>query len=170
MDALSTAALFLFLALAVFAATAFALAWVVARLARQRAERAAAAGRARPWGGRDYQRVSSKYFEKERRARAARARQRAARAETGASFGVPPDPDRPPAPATADPETIHRATLGLGNAPLTPEAVRKAYVQRIQEYHPDRVATLGEKLRRLAEDETKRINEAYRFFRRRYGF
>jgi hypothetical protein len=171
-DALSSTMLALFVLLAALGAAAFVVAWTAARVARSRAERRQATGRTRrPWGGRYYGRVSTKYFEKERKARAARARQRAAveDALTGGA-GPGPDADRPPARPPGDPETLHRATLGLGSTPLTAEAVRKAYVQRIQEYHPDRVATLGEKIRRLAEDETKRINEAYRFLRGRYGF
>ncbi len=32
-------------------------------------------------------------------------------------------------------------------------------------YHPDRVVGLGAKLQRLAEEETKAINEAYAFFK-----
>jgi DnaJ like chaperone protein len=38
------------------------------------------------------------------------------------------------------------------------------------QYHPDRVAHLGPKLREVAEHEMKEINEAYDFFRRKYGF
>lgn len=39
--------------------------------------------------------------------------------------------------------------------------LRMAYRQKVAEYHPDRTATLGKKLRFLAEEEMKRINEAY---------
>ena len=62
-------------------------------------------------------------------------------------------------------EAQYRATLEL-TGPLTPESLRFAYRRLIAAYHPDRVATLGSKLQVLAEEETKRINEAYSYFRR----
>jgi DnaJ-domain-containing protein 1 len=37
------------------------------------------------------------------------------------------------------------------------------------EYHPDKVANLGSKLRELAEEEAKKINAAYEFFRTKYA-
>ena len=37
------------------------------------------------------------------------------------------------------------------------------------EYHPDRVAALGPKLREVAEQETKKINAAYEFFTAKYA-
>lgn len=137
----------LFLGLVVLAAAAGLAAGLAARLLGRRPAR-------RPWGGRRYARLRDKYFEKERRARDRRARQ-----------APPPPPPAPPGPA--DLERRHRATLGL-EEPLSAEAIRLAYRQRMWEYHPDRVAGLGAKLRRLAEEETKRINEAYAYFRQRY--
>lgn len=41
------------------------------------------------------------------------------------------------------------------------EAIRKAYLQKIQAYHPDKVASLGEEFQRLAELKSKEINAAY---------
>jgi hypothetical protein len=41
------------------------------------------------------------------------------------------------------------------------ERIRSAYLDAIKNYHPDRVAHLGEKLRRVAEQESKRIVRAY---------
>ena len=41
------------------------------------------------------------------------------------------------------------------------EMIRAAYKDRLKEYHPDRVAHLGEKLRNLANDEAVAINQAY---------
>ena len=50
----------------------------------------------------------------------------------------------------------------LGVSPsMTTDEIRKAYRQRMHEYHPDRVATLGYELRCLADAKSKRINEAY---------
>lgn len=41
-----------------------------------------------------------------------------------------------------------------------PEEVKKAYRNKCREYHPDRLSTLGEKLRDLAESEMMIINKA----------
>lgn len=50
----------------------------------------------------------------------------------------------------------------LGVAPTaTPDEVRTAYRKKIREYHPDRVAGLGEKLQEMANDESRSINKAY---------
>ena len=112
-------------------------------------------------------RIRDAYFAKERKAREERERRRrtqarenrARRARQSASGHAP----APPAPGSE--ESRHRATLEL-SGPVTPETVRTAYRRLIAAYHPDRCATLGAKLRRLAEEETKRINEAYAYFRR----
>ncbi len=40
--------------------------------------------------------------------------------------------------------------------------VKAAYKRRMQQYHPDKVASLGKELRDLAEAKTKEINAAYR--------
>ena len=54
----------------------------------------------------------------------------------------------------------------LGLEPgFSPDELRRAYRARVGEYHPDRVASLGPKLRRLAEEETKRITAAYAFLK-----
>ena len=56
-------------------------------------------------------------------------------------------------------ETPHQI-LGVGvNASI--DEIKKAYRKRMLEYHPDRTAGLGEKLRALAEEEAKKINHAY---------
>ena len=41
--------------------------------------------------------------------------------------------------------------------------------QLIQQYHPDKVAALGLKLRAVAEEEGKRINKAYDMLRKLRG-
>ncbi len=43
----------------------------------------------------------------------------------------------------------------------SPDDVKRAYRKRIREYHPDKVANLGEELKQLAEKKTRLINEAY---------
>lgn len=51
-------------------------------------------------------------------------------------------------------------TLGLEPF-ATPDEVRAAYKKKIREYHPDKVAGLGDKLKEVAETESKAINTAY---------
>lgn len=41
------------------------------------------------------------------------------------------------------------------------EQIVSAYKQKISEYHPDKVAQMGEELRALAESKSKQINAAY---------
>ena len=41
------------------------------------------------------------------------------------------------------------------------QEIKKAWLKKVSEYHPDKVASLGEKLRKLAEIETKKINWAW---------
>ena len=77
--------------------------------------------------------------------------------------------DRPSAPPPDSPETIHRATLELGSGPVSMDKLRRHYRRLVAAYHPDRVAGLGAKLQRLAEEETKAINQAYAFFKSRIG-
>lgn len=44
----------------------------------------------------------------------------------------------------------------------TVEQIRESYKVLMSQYHPDKVATLGEELRTLAETRTKEITAAYR--------
>lgn len=46
------------------------------------------------------------------------------------------------------------------------EEIKKKYKRAVMEYHPDRVAHLGQELRDLASRKSKEINEAYAFIRR----
>ncbi|MCW0200248.1 MAG: DnaJ domain-containing protein [Rhodanobacter thiooxydans] len=39
--------------------------------------------------------------------------------------------------------------------------IERAYRQQISQYHPDKVARLGEDLRQLAERRSREINAAY---------
>jgi len=55
--------------------------------------------------------------------------------------------------------------LGVA-ADASAEEIRRAYQQRIAEYHPDKVAALGAELRELAERKSKEINLAYEDARR----
>ena len=102
------------------------------------------------------------------RERRRRERARAATRRTAHAAGFEaPAADRPPAPPPDAPETRHRRTLELDAGPVTADRLRSHYRRLVTAYHPDRVAGLGAKLQRLAEEETKAINEAYAFFKGR---
>ena len=47
------------------------------------------------------------------------------------------------------------------NKAATAQVIKAAYRKRMLEYHPDKVANLGEELRQLAERKVKQINAAY---------
>jgi DnaJ like chaperone protein len=44
----------------------------------------------------------------------------------------------------------------------TADEIRRSYRTLMSQYHPDKVATLGDELRALAESKTKEITSAYR--------
>ena len=71
-----------------------------------------------------------------------------------------------------DIETAHtglgpRFIVHVGTADITAEEVRRAYQQKMREYHPDRVANAGAELRELAERRSKEINAAYDAMKKR---
>ena len=80
----------------------------------------------------------------------------------------PPHTDPPPCPesnqAKPDPFTV----LGVSRS-ATFEEIRRAYRIKMQEYHPDKVASLGAELRELAERKAKQINEAFETLSRQYA-
>ncbi len=94
-----------------------------------------------------------------------RLREFAARA-TGASSGPGPQQrtgharatpsDRPPDPY---------ATLGVPRS-ASRENIAAAYKARMTEYHPDKVAHLGEELRQLAHRKAVEIQQAYQQLRK----
>lgn len=51
--------------------------------------------------------------------------------------------------------------LGVSRA-ASMEEIQTAYKSLIRQYHPDKVASLGEELRNLAEQKSKAINVAYK--------
>jgi hypothetical protein len=65
-------------------------------------------------------------------------------------------------------EVSHASVLGL-RGKITFREIKRSYRKRMQEYHPDKVSSLGPKLREVAETEAKKINLAYEFFTRKYG-
>jgi DnaJ-domain-containing protein 1 len=56
------------------------------------------------------------------------------------------------------------------NANSTVDEIKSAYKQRIKEYHPDRLETFGEELKKLAQTKTQEINKAYNLIRQARGF
>lgn len=62
--------------------------------------------------------------------------------------------------ATAQQETSPYTLLDI-SPQASFEEIKQAYRKRITEYHPDKVAMLGPELRRLAEEMTKKINDAF---------
>ena len=127
------------------------------------------------------ERIREAYMSKEQRAREMRerirrervrrerARERAGyRPTSGPSTRSSGSSSEWTAPPTPPDEDRHRITLELVGD-VTPDRLRRNYRRLVAAYHPDRVAGLGEKLQRLAEEETKSINEAYSFFKRQLG-
>ncbi|MBJ22696.1 MAG: DnaJ domain-containing protein [bacterium] len=51
--------------------------------------------------------------------------------------------------------------LGVARS-ASSDAIRDAYRSRMREYHPDKVAHLGEELRALAHEKSQQIQRAYR--------
>ena len=89
--------------------------------------------------------------------------------------GRAPDPTRhrtsttnaAPAPRKEPPASPY-GILGVSrNATLND--IKQAYRQRISEYHPDKVASLGIELRKLADEMTRKINAAYEDLKARHG-
>jgi len=74
-----------------------------------------------------------------------------------------------PSPIQMTPEEVsHASVLGL-RGKITFGDIKRCYRERMQEYHPDKVSSLGPKLREVAEAEAQKINAAYEFFTRKYG-
>ena len=67
-------------------------------------------------------------------------------------------PDKPPRHSKAedDPYVVLQVS-----PTATVQEIKSAFRKRMQEYHPNRVASLGVHLRALAEEQTKQINRAY---------
>jgi uncharacterized membrane protein YkvA (DUF1232 family) len=80
------------------------------------------------------------------------SQKRASREQAATSAG-PPDPYE---------------VLGVPSS-ASAEAIQAAYKARMQKYHPDKVAHLGEELQELAHHKALEIQEAYRRVRRPLG-
>jgi DnaJ-domain-containing protein 1 len=55
--------------------------------------------------------------------------------------------------------------LGVKPGAPLPE-VKRAYFALVAQYHPDKVAQLGPKLQALAQEETRRLIEAWEWVRK----
>jgi preprotein translocase subunit Sec63 len=76
---------------------------------------------------------------------------------------APPRARPVPAPTMAlDPYEV----LGV-TRDATLDEIRAAYQTKVQQYHPDKVASMGPELRDVAERRTKEINAAYEQLKRR---
>lgn len=69
----------------------------------------------------------------------------------------PPEPEQEPGINSIE---ACFAILDISDDAL-PMDIRAAYKKRISEYHPDKVELLGGKIKQLAEEETRLINQAY---------
>ncbi|WP_246357152.1 J domain-containing protein [Pyxidicoccus fallax] len=72
---------------------------------------------------------------------------------------------RPPAAAPEPPPPTPWEVLGVTRDTPLPE-VKRAFLALVAQYHPDKVAQLGPKLQALAQEETRRIIEAWEQVRR----
>lgn len=79
---------------------------------------------------------------------------------SGQSSTPPPGPE-------ADLDLRFAKVLGL-NGRMTREDVKRRWKELTVQYHPDKVAHLGPKLKEVAEEEMKAINAAYDHFRAKY--
>lgn len=66
---------------------------------------------------------------------------------------------------TGDMAAQHYATLGL-DKDAGMEEIKKAYRKLSMQYHPDKVAHLGDEFRAIAENKMKEINAAYDFLKK----
>jgi len=67
---------------------------------------------------------------------------------------------------SAQSEERFYAVLGLENG-ADFAAIKKAYRKLSMQYHPDKVAHLGEEFKGVAEEKMKEINEAYDYFKKK---
>jgi hypothetical protein len=64
-------------------------------------------------------------------------------------------------------ERYYAKVLGF-HGPVTIDDVKRQYKELISQYHPDKANHLGPELKKVAEQKTKEINEAYEYFKKKY--
>ena len=139
-----------------------------AREARAAAQARAAAARERVSAARE--RAEAARARNAAAQEATRARAEAAQAEAEASQAETDAQDEDVEPGELAPAEEPSPWEVLGVAPGTPlPEVKRAYLQLVAQYHPDKVAQLGPKLQRLALEETRKLNLAWSALRERAG-
>lgn len=136
---------------------------ISARESQAAAERASRTGRASFYTSKAERAEAMR--ERLRRERLRRERRERQRTRSAPAEDAPPRREEPAPPTSS--EARHRAVLELDPGPVSASTLRVHYRRLVAAYHPDRVAGLGIKLQQLAEEETKSINQAYAFFKRR---
>tara|TARA_Y100000591_G_C21781135_1_gene671130 strand:+ start:302 stop:676 length:375 start_codon:yes stop_codon:yes gene_type:complete len=58
--------------------------------------------------------------------------------------------------------------LGL-KGKVNRKEIHNAYKIKIKKYHPDKVASMADELKDIALERTKEINEAFEYFKKKYG-
>ena len=84
----------------------------------------------------------------------------------GEAYGGDNDTDIELSPAFL--EAKYKKVLGL-TGKITAEDIKCRWRELSRQYHPDYVQHLGPKLRAVAEQEMKSINEAHQYLCKRYG-
>ncbi len=51
---------------------------------------------------------------------------------------------------------------------LTRKYIKKNYLEKLAQYNPDKVRSMGKELQDLAEQKSKEINEAFQYFAKKY--
>lgn len=76
--------------------------------------------------------------------------------------------EKAPSAGTAAPQTWGEVLEVLPTA--SSREIQAAYRKQMSQYHPDKVATLGQELRELAERKSKEIDAAYKRAKLERGF
>lgn len=112
--------------------------------------------------------VEAPGFGEEKLRRIWKTRQSSNKEKRQESYGYNNHQSSPPQHAEeSNPDLRFAKILGL-NGRVTRDDVKRRWKELTVQYHPDKVAHLGPKLRDLAEQEMKAINEAYEYFRNKY--
>lgn len=67
-----------------------------------------------------------------------------------------------------NPEIKYKSIFGFVG-PYSKDDVKKRYRELISKYHPDKVHHLGKEFQVIAEEKTKMIHEAYKYFKETYN-